>query len=672
MKKTLILLTTLFGIGGTYAQTIFEKTSKNYIERITNKNEWNKRFDLVSFNKVKMFSSPTEALESGEERRYDKPAEDLQPFASINVQSWGFGNNVDNGETLFFSTESKFNAGAYFSFTLYTDDLKVEKQFKINIPETANSVQVVNGFSSKIIDNNNKLIIPIYVHYFEGGQGPEYQKHAIWFVNETGEIVSKVEASGLEIIVDSKGKTNVFAYIDTESEYILKKIDLNNEANTKQIAIDGDLVSFFAGVPLTHKNLNNNDYIVFNHYTEKLVDNSTLTFNTNAKFVVEFINYETFEIEKSYQLPVIGFNEEEPYTIPMVTYGMFYNTGKYDITQTTFNTDNKLEFVYGTYFYNMILDEEWYHYYVVNEDGIILKKLEGQIANTGPEIGIPLQELPNQKDQVALLLGSEGGISNIRVYNLPELDLVYDFQAVHHDDLLSLNFNRLSNGNSINYVFGLNYAELEGDKAYGLVKHYDSNGNEVKKVRLPISTKTERFAPFLTAATLDPFVVNSDDKIEYVYAYQDRVDNQLANTYTVAQDENRVIASFSGRTAKGNVTSAGYFTNRKGELNRLYIYYGGDYQATSFITDFYKLPLEILTVNDLIKNKQSIHYLNNVKEIRIDHDYQTYQVYTINGNLISSGNALKTILTNGWKKGVYIIKTLDRQGKSNTAKILVY
>lgn len=194
----------------------------------------------------------------------------------------------------------------------------------------------------------------------------------------------------------------------------------------------------------------------------------------------------------------------------------------------------------------------------------------------------------------------------------------------------------------------------------------------MNKVRLPVTNESERFSVFLTETTLDPKIVNDDDKIEYVYAYQDRINDVQANTYAIAQDENNVIATFSGRTDKGNVNSAGYLTNRKGEFDRLYIYYGGDYSATSFLTEFYKLPMQTLKVNDISNAKQSIKYLSNVNQIRIDYDYQTYQVYSVNGNLISSGNSVQTIFTNGWNKGVYIIKTIDKQGKANTAKILVF
>ena len=301
-----------------------------------------------------------------------------------------------------------------------------------------------------------------------------------------------------------------------------------------------------------------------------------------------------------------------------------------------------------------------------------IKTIEDRISNVGAEIGVTLEEVAGQNDQIVALVGEGDMVSNLRVYNLPNFDLVYDFPAMHNDDLLSLNFNRIPAENSYHYVIGLSQFETDADKKYGVVKHYDSSGKEVNKVRLPVTNESERFSVFLTETTLDPKIVNDDDKIEYVYAYQDRINDVQANTYAIAQDENNVIATFSGRTDKGNVNSAGYLTNRKGEFDRLYIYYGGDYSATSFLTEFYKIPMQTLKVNDISNAKQSIKYLSNVNQIRIDYDYQTYQVYSVNGNLISSGNSVQTIFTNGWNKGVYIIKTIDKQGKANTAKILVF
>ncbi|MFV0209441.1 hypothetical protein OBK13_09560 [Empedobacter falsenii] len=670
MKKTFILLATIIGIGCANAQSIFDNTltKSTKIEK-TKAEKLNKKIDFVSFNKATIYSSPTEAMEYG---RGQKKQSTLQPFATINSQGWGFGNNVDNGETLFFGTEVKYKAGAYFQFQIYDDNLKVEKQFKISIPESANSVQVVSDFSSKILANNTKLIIPIYVHFFEGGSGPEFQKHQIWLVSETGEIVSKTDASSFEIKKGQNSNYSLFAYDNTDDEVILTKVDLNNPSQTKEYKLPFDLANFYAGIPITHKNLDGKDYLVFAHYTEKLVDNSTLEFNSNAKFVLDLIAYDTFTVEKSFKLPVFGFDEENPYTIPMATFGMFYNTDKYDISKNTYNTDNKLEFTYGSYIYDMLADQEWYNYYVVNEDGVVIHKIDEQVAGAGAENNLMLQELPNQKDQAVMMMGGPEGITNLRVYNLPDFSVAYDFPALHNDELLTLDMNRIANGTTYNYVFGMGMPEIDGDKMYGVVKHFDNNGKEVKKVKLPLTSTTEKFKVFLTDVTLNPTIINDDNEIEYVYALQDRENNQIANTYRIAQNENNIIADFSGRTEKGSITNAGYLLNRKGEYDRMYIYYGSNYSATSFLTEFYKLPMQTLSVNDITTSTQTIKYLSNLNQVRIDYDYQTYQVYSVNGNLISSGNSVQTIFTNGWNKGVYIIKTIDKQGKANTAKILVF
>ncbi len=677
MKKTFILLATIFGLcSTTYAQTIFEKSNTIVFERIKkDKKETLKRnFDWTTYNRgkdINSFGEFSQVNSSVKSRATEQ--NDIKPFGNINAQRWAYGKNVDNNETILFSIDSKYGPNATFTLKTYTDDLKVDKQFTISIPETTTRAEAIADFSAKILDNNDKLIVGVYVHFTDGGQGPESVKDQIWFVNEAGEVLYKEDTTSAEFLTDSKGKQQAYTYKTNDDFVTIKKINLTDTSKNLEYKIPFSLANFYVGMPIVHKNLNGKDYVVLARYTEQLVDNSTLEFNTNAKFALDFIDAETFVLDKTYTLPVIGFDEENPYTIPMATFGLFYNTDKYDISSNIYNTDSKLEFTYGSYIYDLMADKESYNYFVVNEDGTILKSLTEDVVAGGIETWIELIEIPNQKDQVAMLVDQNGeGGSNVKIYNLPDFELAQDFPVLYNDDILSLNMNRIPSDNSFNYVVGLNAGEMDGDKAFGLVKHYDAKGVEVKKVRLPITLETELFAPFLNALTLNPTIVNDDDKIEYVYAYQDRENGVAANTYGIAQDENNVLAMFSGRTERGNITTIGYGMNKKGEFDRLYAYYGSDYSATSFITDFYKFPFESLAVNDIQKNTQSIKYLSNVKEIRVDYDYETYQVFNMSGNLISSGNSSKTIFTNGWNKGVYVIKTIDKQGKANTAKILVF
>ncbi|MCA4808499.1 hypothetical protein IF128_01820 [Empedobacter stercoris] len=100
----------------------------------------------------------------------------------------------------------------------------------------------------------------------------------------------------------------------------------------------------------------------------------------------------------------------------------------------------------------------------------MIKTIEDRISNVGAEIGVTLEEVAGQNDQIVALVGEGDMVSNLRVYNLPNFDLVYDFPAMHNDGLLSLNFNRIPAENSYHYVIGLSQFETDADKKYGVVK----------------------------------------------------------------------------------------------------------------------------------------------------------------------------------------------------------
>jgi len=419
MKKTFILLATIFGLcSTTYAQTIFEKSNTIVFERIKkDKKETLKRnFDWTTYNRgkdINSFGEFSQVNSSVKSRATEQ--NDIKPFGNINAQRWAYGKNVDNNETILFSIDSKYGPNATFTLKTYTDDLKVDKQFTISIPETTTRAEAIADFSAKILDNNDKLIVGVYVHFTDGGQGPESVKDQIWFVNEAGEVLYKEDTTSAEFLTDSKGKQQAYTYKTNDDFVTIKKINLTDTSKNLEYKIPFSLANFYVGMPIVHKNLNGKDYVVLARYTEQLVDNSTLEFNTNAKFALDFIDAETFVLDKTYTLPVIGFDEENPYTIPMATFGLFYNTDKYDISSNIYNTDSKLEFTYGSYIYDLMADKESYNYFVVNEDGTILKSLTEDVVAGGIETGIELIEIPNQKDQVAMLVdqNGEGGLKYI-------------------------------------------------------------------------------------------------------------------------------------------------------------------------------------------------------------------------------------------------------------------
>lgn len=674
MKRTFILLATLFSLGNLNAQNSLV-AGETTIKLDKNKaNVLNKKFDFTSLNRSKKINESVEIEEgklstSNKEDGHTTP----EPFAKIKSLEWNVGDNVGTLEKLFFSTKYTYGNNASLTVSIYTDDVKVDKEFTIDLPTSANNNGVINDFSSKLIDGKNELLVPIYVHFFEGGSGPEFQKNQIWLVSEKGEIIHKADAVSAFIKVDATGKHRYFVVnSEDDSQTTLTLVDLENEANNKSYAMPTNLIYNFEGSPIDFKNIDGKETIGVIHYDKIFMNNNTLEYTRDNTLVFNYFDYE-MNLVKRMNIPNIGFDEENPYVFPLATYGMFYQSDKYDLTKDVFNSDDKYEVIFGSYFYDMMADRSWYNYYLVNEDGKVLKTIQDDISSPGYLAGIEMSELPNQSDQVMMLIGEGDAVSGLKVFDLPSFNVAHSFDAYYNEELLSLSFNRLAVGNSFNYVVGLSYMEEEGRKSFGVLNYYDAKGDFQKKQRLTLTDRSQRFVPYLTQATLDPKVIDEDDALEFIYLdmHADPVSGKNVNKYWIAKSENDVLATFVGDNENGNISSIGYMTNRAGKYDRLYTFYGSQYSSTGFLTSFYQLPMKTLEVKEQVKTKQSIVYLSNRNEIVFQYNFNNYRVYSIDGRLITHGTSVKTLSTLGWSKGVYVVKTMDAVKGSNNAKIIV-
>ncbi len=122
---------------------------------------------------------------------------------------------------------------------------------------------------------------------------------------------------------------------------------------------------------------------------------------------------------------------------------------------------------------------------------------------------------------------------------------------------------------------------------------------------------TEKFKVFLTRYTY-PTIINDDNEIEYVYALQDRENNQIANTYTIAENENKSSQIFLVEQKKEH-KKCWIFVEQKGET-RSYVVSIMDLiiQRQVSLTEFYKLPMQTLSVNYITTSTQTIKYLSNL------------------------------------------------------------
>ncbi|WP_068598368.1 hypothetical protein [Vaginella massiliensis] len=78
-----------------------------------------------------------------------------------------------------------FGQNASVVVSLMNDDLSVVKSFSFSIPDTANDLQIVSQTTKNIGDQDGKKKFMFFIHYFEGGVRPDFQKNEIWVIMKT-------------------------------------------------------------------------------------------------------------------------------------------------------------------------------------------------------------------------------------------------------------------------------------------------------------------------------------------------------------------------------------------------------------------------------------------------------------------------------------------------------
>ncbi|HAV02845.1 MAG TPA: hypothetical protein DCW95_06600 [Chryseobacterium sp.] len=154
--------------------------------------------------------------------------------------------------------------------------------------------------------------------------------------------------------------------------------------------------------------------LVLAHYEKVFMDNDTFEVFPDDHPVVGVYDLQ-LNLLKKVLLDITSAYPEEPFTLPMAEFGMFFNYGKYEITDHTFNTDDALEFMYSISYFDLMGDKTWNHYFAGNEAGERILSLKYDIVGSAP-----LQELAGQQDQVALYIGDGAYVNALRMFNIPE------------------------------------------------------------------------------------------------------------------------------------------------------------------------------------------------------------------------------------------------------------
>jgi len=621
-------------------------------------------------NEAKTFNTEAALLQSlGNNGGTSPMTSKSNPLPTNTIQSrlWGSFTNFETNAAQLFQMNYQFGAGANFKIKLLDSELNPTNEFSIAIPTTTNAISLISKISNFNFEGNTKRKFMIFLHYFEGGVGPNFQKNAVWLFDEDGAILHKFEGvTSTYYVKDANGSTNILSSIDDSVNVLLKLYNTSAFQQLASIQIESKFFTNYAGVPLNFINIGGKHKIVVCHYEKKYMDNATGAVEPNNHLLMKIFDL-NLNFEKQMLLPV-------PEVAPgssvfgLMEFGMFYNNNKYDITDHVFNTDDKFEILYAVNWQDLNTDTSWRNYYVADETGATLKSFEESIVGFSQ-----MNEVAGQEDQMSFILGEGDAGSSIRMFDIKSWNSVFDFPAVYNGDQLSVYYNRIPNNATYQYLIGLDAAQTQNGTYYGVVNKYSPAGILEGNVRLNIGTAPDFFIPLLNEDTLNPLTFNPDQAFEYAYVYGFRYpgNNVTYTSFNVAKDFTDPTFTINGETVKGNVYSSGFLYRADGSPYKLFINYSKT-GVTQNLTEFYSIPLEtVLNTNEAAVNTVKV-YTDKLHQVAgFSEVVKEFEVYNASGSLIKKGDKTSNFSTTGWAKGMYIIKFTTNKNKVEATKILI-
>lgn len=610
------------------------------------------------FNYAKLFTGNLPG--SGAAVPTNIASKSVNPDSSIYTQLWGEVKSVLKDEKLLFQLNYNYGADAKVVVKLLDDQINIVKSFTVALPESTNNFSILNDY---FYDANGDRNFMVYVHYFEGNGGPESQRDAILVVSETGELRATLEGYSANAILSEAG-SKIITFHDTDEDMIITSHNLADFAPVKNMAVSLDLINFMSGSPVNFMEVKGVPSLVLAHYEKLFIDNDTFEVFPDNHLIVGIYDFD-LNLKKSISLDISSAYPEEPYTIPMAEFGMFYGYGKYDITDHTFNNDDAIEVLYGISYFDLLGDKEWNHYYVGNESGARIKSLEKDIIGR-----VELQELAGHDDQIGLFIGDDEQVGGLNMFNMKSWTTAFEFPAYYNGELLSLNFNRIPAGDSYDYLFGMPDMEVVEENSYGKINQYDAQGEFKKVTKLFLGENAMNFTPQLYSQALTPNLYLNNGQPTYSYASKHLLNGKGYNMFRVATNGTEVIFETEGDTTKGNVVGSSFITDMNDKITKLALLYTtGDYNMT---IDFYNLPFTMLsTNNNSLKNNLLVYVDNALQNVRWNQPANSYAVYSMTGSLIRQGGKAESFSAAGLPKGVYLITITTPKGEKLTKRFIL-
>lgn len=521
---------------------------------------------------------------------------------SPDASNWYFTQDITSRDSVY---SEDYTAHFHESsvITLFDNNHKQVGSFSVKVPEGWKHVTDITPYgpvTKKLFDrdaNSNEIL----VEFHDAFKGSNKYLTRAYDIN-TGEIKFEMEGTGL-VFDASKGWDSYQRLIMTHESDEKYSIDViappaNGQnkwtvEHTFNFAID-NRITYLQGSCFNCMNVDGTPYYVLAQYDKPFTNTDVDDGSKDVKqepgnFLVLRTLDNNFDKVDSIRVSI-----DAPEGIPYrsAAFGLFGNN---DLSKGYFSNSGKLNYVVGLYDYVPSLDGDLISYAVYDSENGKLKDICDKV--TSNKRGL-LNTIHGKSEQMWFLqtIGtSEGSGQQIQLVDVPSCEKVGVLPQSIDGNAISSNFDRYpttANAQGYQYVIALSQAQSnEAGEVLAPIAWVNPDRTIDHVDRLNLGLKAENFTPLINSTSLNPYLFNTDDDMEYVYIAKKRREdgsNKIDNVLEVSKLDGTVLKSWRGDDTHVFEKASFPVMNDLGKRQMFVVF--NDTENNKYDMNFYDLP----------------------------------------------------------------------------------
>lgn len=521
---------------------------------------------------------------------------------SPDASNWYFTQDITSRDSVY---SEDYTAHFHESsvITLFDNNHKQVGSFSVKVPEGWKHVTDITPYgpvTKKLFDrdeNSNEIL----VEFHDAFKGSNKYLTRAYDIN-TGEIKFEMEGTGL-VFDASKGWDSYQRLIMTHESDEKYSIDViappaNGQnkwtvEHTFNFAID-NRITYLQGSCFNCMNVDGTPYYVLAQYDKPFTNTDVDDGSKDVKQEPNnFLVLRTLD-KKFDKVDSIRVSIDAPEGIPYrsAAFGLFGNN---DLSKGYFSNSGKLNYVVGLYDYVPSLDGDLISYAVYDSENGKLKDICDKV--TSNKRGL-LNTIHGKSEQMWFLqtIGtSEGSGQQIQLVDVPSCEKVGVLPQSIDGNAISSNFDRYpttANAQGYQYVIALSQAQSnEKGEVLAPIAWVNPDRTIDHVDRLNLGLKAENFTPLINSTSLNPYLFNTDDDMEYVYIAKKRREdgsNKIDNVLEVSKLDGTVLKSWRGDDTHVFEKASFPVMNDLGKRQMFVVF--NDTENNKYDMNFYDLP----------------------------------------------------------------------------------